>query len=127
AEGAAVSLVGRRLQLLEETAHRLRSSRAKSRGAGTESEVRPSTSLRTNDVFSCTADVTQPEDVQRAFAAARAAHGPISILVNNAGASIGVPFAKVSAAQWRDMLAVNLDGVFHCCQAALGDLLAAEN
>ena len=24
------------------------------------------------------------------------------------------------------MLAVNLDGVFHCCQAALADLLAAE-
>jgi NAD(P)-dependent dehydrogenase (short-subunit alcohol dehydrogenase family) len=72
------------------------------------------------------ADVTDRAQVDAAFAAARAAHGPISILVNNAGAAAGVPFAKVTAAQWRDLLAVNLDGVFHCCQAALADLLAAE-
>lgn len=72
------------------------------------------------------ADVSDRAQVEGAFAAARAAHGPISILVNNAGAAAGVPFAKVSAALWRDMLAVNLDGVFHCCQAALADLLAAK-
>jgi NAD(P)-dependent dehydrogenase (short-subunit alcohol dehydrogenase family) len=72
------------------------------------------------------ADVTDRAQVDAAFAAARAAHGPISILVNNAGASAGVPFAKVTAELWRDMLAVNLDGMFHCCQAALSDLLAVE-
>ncbi|HMG48176.1 MAG TPA: SDR family oxidoreductase [Allosphingosinicella sp.] len=72
------------------------------------------------------ADVTDRAQVDAAFAAARAAHGPVSILVNNAGAAAGVPFAKVTAALWRDLLAVNLDGVFHCCQAALADLLAAE-
>jgi NAD(P)-dependent dehydrogenase (short-subunit alcohol dehydrogenase family) len=70
------------------------------------------------------ADVTDRAQVESAFAAARAAHGPISILVNNAGAAHGVPFAKVTAQLWREMLAVNLDGVFHCCQAALPDLLA---
>jgi NAD(P)-dependent dehydrogenase (short-subunit alcohol dehydrogenase family) len=36
-----------------------------------------------------------------------------------------VAFAKVGEQLWRDMLAVNLDAVFHCCQAALADLLAA--
>jgi NAD(P)-dependent dehydrogenase (short-subunit alcohol dehydrogenase family) len=72
------------------------------------------------------ADVTDRAQVDAAFAAARQAHGPISILVNNAGAAAGVPFAKVTAEQWRDLLAVNLDGVFHCCQAALADLLAAD-
>lgn len=56
----------------------------------------------------------------------RVVHGPISILVNNAGAAAGAPFAKVTEALWREMLAVNLDGVFHCCQAALPDLLEAE-
>jgi NAD(P)-dependent dehydrogenase (short-subunit alcohol dehydrogenase family) len=71
------------------------------------------------------ADVTDRAQVDAAFAAARAAHGPISILVNNAGAAHGVPFARVTAQLWRDLLAVNLDGVFHCCQAALADLLAA--
>ena len=73
------------------------------------------------------ADVTDRAQVDAAFAAARAAHGPIAILVNNAGAAAGVPFAKVTEAQWRALLAVNLDGVFHCCQAALADLLAAPS
>ncbi|MEA3030231.1 MAG: hypothetical protein QOG13_1556 [Sphingomonadales bacterium] len=72
------------------------------------------------------ADVTDRGQVEAALAAAREASGPISILVNNAGAAHGVPFAKVTPALWREMLAVNLDGVFHCCQAALADLLAAE-
>jgi NAD(P)-dependent dehydrogenase (short-subunit alcohol dehydrogenase family) len=36
-----------------------------------------------------------------------------------------MPFVRVTEALWRDMLAVNLDGMFHCCQAALRDLLAA--
>lgn len=70
------------------------------------------------------ADVTDRDRVEQAFASARAAHGPLSILINNAGAAQGAPFGKVSAALWRDMLAVNLDGMFHCCQAALPDLLA---
>lgn len=72
------------------------------------------------------ADVTDRAQVDAAFAAAREKNGPISILVNNAGASRGVAFARVSEALWREMLAVNLDGVFHCCQAALADLLGAE-
>jgi len=72
------------------------------------------------------ADVTDRAQVDSAFAAARAANGPIAILVNNAGEAGGFPFAKLTPAWWRHMLAVNLDGVFHCCQAALPDLLAAE-
>ncbi|HYJ52849.1 MAG TPA: SDR family NAD(P)-dependent oxidoreductase [Allosphingosinicella sp.] len=72
------------------------------------------------------ADVTDRVQIDAAFAAAREKNGPISILVNNAGVSQGVPFAKVSADLWRQMLAVNLDGMFNCCQAALADLLAAE-
>jgi NAD(P)-dependent dehydrogenase (short-subunit alcohol dehydrogenase family) len=38
-----------------------------------------------------------------------------------------MPFAKVTPEMlWREMLAVNLDALLHCCQAALPDLLAAE-
>jgi len=107
AEGAKLTLVGRRREPLEEVAYELRS-------------------LGTNKVVVCTADVTDRAQVDRALAAAREANGPIDILVNNAGAAAGVPFAKVSETLWRQMLAVNLDGMFHCCQAALPDLLAAE-
>ncbi len=71
------------------------------------------------------ADVTDREQVEAAFAAARAAHGPITILVNNAGAAQSKGFAKLGIAAWRGAMAVNLDALFHCCQAALPDLLAA--
>jgi NAD(P)-dependent dehydrogenase (short-subunit alcohol dehydrogenase family) len=70
------------------------------------------------------ADVSDRDQIEAAFAAARAAHGPISILIPNAGAAESAPFAKTSMATWRRMLAVNLDGVFHACQAAIGDLAA---
>jgi NAD(P)-dependent dehydrogenase (short-subunit alcohol dehydrogenase family) len=73
------------------------------------------------------ADVTDRAQVDAAFSAARAARGPIAILVNNAGAAQSAPFAKLTVDGWRQMMAVNLDGVFHCCQAALSDLLQAIN
>jgi NAD(P)-dependent dehydrogenase (short-subunit alcohol dehydrogenase family) len=72
------------------------------------------------------ADVTDRAQVDSAFAAARAAKGPISILVANAGAAESAPFAKTDIDLLHRMLAVNLDGVFHCCKAALDDLVAAE-
>jgi NAD(P)-dependent dehydrogenase (short-subunit alcohol dehydrogenase family) len=64
--------------------------------------------------------------VQTAFAIAREAQGPISILINNAGGAESAPFAKVTTDQWRQAMAVNLDAVLHCSQAALPDLLEAE-
>ncbi|HEX8574361.1 MAG TPA: SDR family oxidoreductase [Allosphingosinicella sp.] len=101
AEGAKLTLVGRRREPLEEVCS------------------------GPFDALVAPADVTVRDEVDRAFALAREAQGPITILVNNAGAAAGIPFAKVSETLWRDMLAVNLDGMFHCCQAALPDLLEA--
>jgi NAD(P)-dependent dehydrogenase (short-subunit alcohol dehydrogenase family) len=72
------------------------------------------------------ADVTDRAQVDAAFAAARGRHGRVSILVNNAGTAHGVPFARVTEDLWRSLLAVNLDSLLHCCQAALADLRAAE-
>jgi NAD(P)-dependent dehydrogenase (short-subunit alcohol dehydrogenase family) len=53
AEGARVSLVGRRREPLEIVAEEIRSSRAKSRGACTDAELRPSTTLGTNEAWNC--------------------------------------------------------------------------
>lgn len=74
--------------------------------------------------FATTADVTDRAQVDAAFAAARAAHGPIAILINNAGAAASGPFRKQTAEGWRNAMAVNLDALFHCTQSALDDLLA---
>jgi NAD(P)-dependent dehydrogenase (short-subunit alcohol dehydrogenase family) len=70
-------------------------------------------------------DVTDAGSVERAFAAAREAAGPLHALVNNAGAVETGPTARVPLATWQRMLAVNLTGTFLCTQAALPDLLAA--
>jgi NAD(P)-dependent dehydrogenase (short-subunit alcohol dehydrogenase family) len=127
-EGAKLTLVGRRIEKLQETATHIRSSRAKSRGAGTQSEQHPSTSLGMSEEACCAvADVTDRAEVERAFASARETHGPLTILVNNAGVASSAPFAKVTPDAWRDTMAVNLDALLHCCQAALSDLLEAEH
>ena len=71
------------------------------------------------------ADVTDPESVKKAFGSARGRFGEIAILVNNAGQAASAPFLKTDPALWRKMMTVNLDGTFHCTQAALAGMLAA--
>lgn len=101
AEGAMLTLVGRRREPLEAVAAELGAAVA-------------------------VADVTDRAAVDRAVAEAHGAHGAVDILIANAGAAQSAPFAKTSLDQWREAMAVNLDGVFHCCQAALPDLLASD-
>ncbi len=62
---------------------------------------------------------------RRCLRAARAALGPVAILVNNAGQAESAPFLKTSLDLWQRMLAVNLTGSFLCAQAALPDMLQA--
>jgi NAD(P)-dependent dehydrogenase (short-subunit alcohol dehydrogenase family) len=57
---------------------------------------------------------------------ARSAFGGIDILVNNAGAAPSSPFHKLSSDEWRQVMAVNLDGVFNCTSAALPDMLRQQ-
>lgn len=52
-------------------------------------------------------------------------HGDISILVNNAGQASSVPFMKMDAAHWQQMLAVNLTGTMHCIQQVLPAMSAS--
>jgi 2-hydroxycyclohexanecarboxyl-CoA dehydrogenase len=62
-------------------------------------------------------DVTDPESARAAIEEA----GTLDILVNNAGIAghPGVWFTDVTPERWRRILAVNLEGVFACTQAAL--------
>ena len=45
--------------------------------------------------------------------------GALAVLVNNAGIDIIKPFVDSTLDEWERILAVNLLGTFHCCQAAL--------
>jgi NAD(P)-dependent dehydrogenase (short-subunit alcohol dehydrogenase family) len=70
-------------------------------------------------------DVTDPHAVHAAVQQAQARLGSVHILVNNAGQAHSQPFAKTDAAQWQQMLNVNLTGTFHCIQAVLPGMLEA--
>lgn len=73
------------------------------------------------------ADVTDPAQIGRAFDEARAANGPIEVLVVNAGVADSAPFAKTTRESWDRIIATNLTAAFDCAQAALPDLLASEH
>jgi len=72
-------------------------------------------------------DVTDRDQIARAFDEARSANGPIEMLVVNAGIAESAPFHKMTRESWDRIIAVNLTAAFECAQAALSDLLASEN
>ena len=65
------------------------------------------------------ADVTDESQVNTAFAEAKSRLGPVDILINNAGQAGSAAFEKTDAELWRQMLDVNLTGVYYCCRAAI--------
>ena len=98
AEGAAVSLAGRRKAPLDEVVRSLCKATA------------------------IIADVTKEADCIAMATAARAAHGPLDIVIANAGAAASAPFAKMDLGHWCGMMDVNLTGAFLTVKAALADL-----
>ncbi len=70
-------------------------------------------------------DVTDQSAVQAAFQEARKAHGPVDVVVANAGAAVSIPFAKMTPKVLDQMLAVNLGGVLNTWQEGLIDMKAS--
>ena len=60
-------------------------------------------------------DVTEPDSA----AAIAEAHGPFSILVNNAGTDDFAFFTDMTPERWRRLIAINLEGVLICTHAVL--------
>jgi NAD(P)-dependent dehydrogenase (short-subunit alcohol dehydrogenase family) len=75
--------------------------------------------------FAHQADVSDPAQVGRAITAVREKLGPISILVNAAGMEGYRRFVNLDFALWQRLIDVNLNGVYHCVQAVLPDMLEA--
>lgn len=72
-----------------------------------------------------TADVTDRAAVDAALSAIREELGPVTILVNAAGVELFKRFINLSFDDWRRIIDVNLNGVFHCVQAVLPDMIEA--
>ena len=64
-----------------------------------------------------TADVTDSGQVEQAVTEIMAQMGQVDILVNNAGTCIHRPALEVTPEEWRSVMDVNVDGVWHCAQA----------
>ncbi len=69
------------------------------------------------------ADVSDEEQVMRAFAICRKANGPVEILVNNSGISDSAPLTRTSKALFDRIVATNLTGTFLCSREAAQDML----
>ncbi len=61
-----------------------------------------------------------------AFAAVKAAHGPISVLVNNAGITRDGQFHKMSKADWDAVISTNLNSMFNVTKQVVGDMIEAK-
>lgn len=100
AEGANVVLAGRSRDKLEAIA------------AG----------LEPDRVLVQTCDVSDESQVAALMAAAAGRFGGIDVLVSNAGTAVFKDFAETTTADWRETMAIDLDGVFFCARAALPHL-----
>ena len=70
------------------------------------------------------ADIRDQSSVTSMINAASQEVGPINVLVNNAAVRKEGPFEDLTLDQWREALAVTLDGAFFCTQAVIRGMLA---
>jgi NAD(P)-dependent dehydrogenase (short-subunit alcohol dehydrogenase family) len=99
--GAKLSLLGRRIEPLQAVADSLGGA-----------------------AIQC--DVTDSQRIAAAFEEARAANGPIELLIVNAGIAESAPFHKMTREAWDRILSTNLTAAFDCARAAIGDLVKSE-
>jgi len=97
-DGYRVALAGRRMEMLEKTA---RESGAAERAL-------------------CVAtDVANPESVKALFQKVKQAWGRLDVLFNNAGVNApGIPLEDLTFEQWKNVVDINLTGMFLCTQEA---------
>lgn len=87
----------------------------------------PSDSARFTGLHSIiSADVSDAQAIQIAFDQLDALMGGVDVLINGAGISIRHPFMDMTPEQWRQVMEVNLDGVFYVAQQAARRMLAGD-
>lgn len=97
--GYRVVLAGRRQDVLEET--------------------RTAAGLDAVRALVIPTDVTRESEVKALFEQTQREYGRVDVLFNNAGKSgAAVPIDEFSAQEWREIVDVNLTGMFLCAQAA---------
>ncbi|MBI6568218.1 SDR family oxidoreductase [Pseudomonas synxantha] len=72
----------------------------------------------------CALDVTELESMLAFVAFAKAQHGKVDVIINNAGVMPLSPLAALKVNEWNQMLDVNVRGVLHGIAAVLPDMEA---
>jgi 3-oxoacyl-[acyl-carrier protein] reductase len=70
-------------------------------------------------------DVTDRTAIGRAFDEAEGVFGPVSILINNAGAAAEAGVLDQTVEDWHHVMDTNLDGVWHVAQESARRMVAA--
>jgi NAD(P)-dependent dehydrogenase (short-subunit alcohol dehydrogenase family) len=97
-DGYSVALAGRRKDALEQA--------VKESGAGARALAVPT-------------DVSDPQSVKALFAKTKQSFGRLDLLFNNAGVNApGIPLEDLTVEQWRNVVDINLSGMFFCIQEA---------
>lgn len=71
-----------------------------------------------SDYETYSADVSRSDEVAAAFAAIKADHGPVNVLINNAGIREIKTIVDLSPPEWDKVVGVNLNGVYYCAHEA---------
>jgi 3-oxoacyl-[acyl-carrier protein] reductase len=103
--GASVVLVARRKERLEALAREIEATGGKA--------------------LPIAANVADRAEVARAFDAARAKFGPVTVLINNAGVAKPSSFLGMREESWRQTLDINLDAVVMTAQEAARRMVAS--
>ncbi|WP_427312643.1 SDR family NAD(P)-dependent oxidoreductase [Cupriavidus sp. H39] len=103
-EGASVALAGRTRDKLDKTAAGLPSDRC----------------------LVQVTDVAQWPQVQALVEATLRRFGRLDVMVNNAGVAVEGRITEASLEDWRQVMSIDLDGVFHGCRAAMPALMQSR-
>ena len=106
--GASVALVSRKLENLEPAAKAINNAHAGNPNIG--------------EAFAVAADVRNPEDVEKAIAAAVERFGKIDIVVNGAAGNFLAPAEALSPNGFGTVVDIDLKGTFNVCRAAFAQL-----
>jgi 3-oxoacyl-[acyl-carrier protein] reductase len=74
-------------------------------------------------LFGVRCDVTSPSDVDRAFDEVEAQHGPVEVLVANAGITRDTLLLRMSEQDWDDVIATNLTAAYRLAKRAAKGML----
>jgi len=116
--GANVALVSRSIEHLEPAAKAINEARAR----GSSPTMMERSGSNVGEAFAVAADVRNPEDVEKAIAAAVERFGKIDIVVNGAAGNFLAPAEALSPNGFGTVVDIDLKGTFNVCRAAFAQL-----